>query len=152
MNHPHKLPGHTVNDFWRANAVPFPVLAQIARKYLSIDSTSCETERVFSKSGYLINKLRTTMRRSQQSCLSPQTKRSTSWLKSFPPRPPPRHAEMASPARCRRHVARASRGPRSIRKFDFNAIHKLLTFKVVVMSMHQVIESSFLHPQNAAKS
>jgi hypothetical protein len=63
MTFPHKQEGQTVNDFWRANAVHFPVLALIARKYLSIESTSCETERVFSNSGYLINKL--------QSCMLP---------------------------------------------------------------------------------
>ena len=53
--------GETVFDFWRANRKRFPVLALLARKYLAIESTSCEVERVFSKSGYLLNKLRSCM-------------------------------------------------------------------------------------------
>ena len=56
-----RKPGETVYDFWRANAKRFPVLAQMARKYLAIESTSCEVERVFSKSGYLLSKLRSCM-------------------------------------------------------------------------------------------
>jgi len=61
MMFPHRQEGETVYDFWRTNAANFPVLAMMARKYLAIESTSCEVERVFSKGGCMIQKLRSCM-------------------------------------------------------------------------------------------
>jgi hypothetical protein len=44
--------------FWRINQIRFPILAQIARDYLSISSTSVPSERCFSRSGFIVNKYR----------------------------------------------------------------------------------------------
>ena len=50
-----------VNQFWKDRAGEFPILAVLARKYHSIDSTSCEPERVFSRAGFLLNAYRRRM-------------------------------------------------------------------------------------------
>jgi hypothetical protein len=41
-------------DWWRNNCARFPRLAVIARAVLCIQATSCESERVFSKTGILL--------------------------------------------------------------------------------------------------
>ena len=45
-------------DWWRANASRFPLLARMARTYLCVPATSVPCERLFSESGYVINKNR----------------------------------------------------------------------------------------------
>ena len=45
-------------SWWKANADRFPALASLAHKYLSIPATSTPSERVFSTSGIVVDKLR----------------------------------------------------------------------------------------------
>ncbi|CAB4421534.1 unnamed protein product [Rhizophagus irregularis] len=40
--------------WWNANQRQFPILAQIARKYLSIQATSGASEHIFSEIKYII--------------------------------------------------------------------------------------------------
>jgi hypothetical protein len=47
-----------VLNYWKYNQKNFPVLSLIARDYLAISSTSVPSERVFSRSGFLVNKYR----------------------------------------------------------------------------------------------
>ena len=42
-------------SWWKGKESTFPVLAQLAKKYLCISATSCSSERVFSTSGYICN-------------------------------------------------------------------------------------------------
>ena len=51
---------HKVNplDWWKGNENIYPNISQLARKVLSIPSTSAVSERVFSSGGRLITKLR----------------------------------------------------------------------------------------------
>ena len=44
--------------WWSAHKNLYPDLAVLARKYLSIQATSCASERLFSKAGYIVNKFR----------------------------------------------------------------------------------------------
>lgn len=41
-------------EWWKANSQQFPLLQQVARKYLSICATSMSSERVFSKGGNIV--------------------------------------------------------------------------------------------------
>ncbi|KAE8263614.1 hypothetical protein A4X09_0g7185 [Tilletia walkeri] len=45
------IPGHTVLSWWKENEVHYPVLAKLARRYLSPPGSTSEVERVFSKAG-----------------------------------------------------------------------------------------------------
>ena len=45
-------------SYWLANKTRFPVLSQIARKYIQIPATSAPSERFFSQGALVINKLR----------------------------------------------------------------------------------------------
>nr|UMO78462.1 hAT family C-terminal dimerization region domain containing protein [Pandoravirus belohorizontensis] len=47
--------------WWKQREAKYPRLAALARRYLSITSTSVPSERVFSKSGWIINKRRCTL-------------------------------------------------------------------------------------------
>ena len=47
--------------WWKQHESKYPRLAALARRYLSITSTSVPSERVFSKSGWIINKRRCTL-------------------------------------------------------------------------------------------
>ena len=48
--------------WWDVNKVQFPILAQLARKYLSIQATSGASERVFSDAGLIMSTKRTSMK------------------------------------------------------------------------------------------
>ncbi|GET50019.1 zinc finger BED domain-containing protein 1-like [Rhizophagus irregularis DAOM 181602=DAOM 197198] len=48
--------------WWDVNKSQFPVLAQLARKYLSIQATSGASERVFSDAGLIMSSKRTSMK------------------------------------------------------------------------------------------
>ena len=41
--------------WWKANNIRYPLLAKIAKKYLSICATSCPAERLFSFSGKIVS-------------------------------------------------------------------------------------------------
>ena len=47
--------------WWKRNESEFPHLAQIAKKYLSIQATSAPSERIFSKAGQIIDAQRTSL-------------------------------------------------------------------------------------------
>ena len=51
--------------WWKANASRYPLLANLARKYLCIPATSVPSERVFSSAGHIVNKRR--------ACLDPSS-------------------------------------------------------------------------------
>ena len=44
--------------FWLENKDKYPILSQIARKYLQIPATSASSERFFSQGALIINKIR----------------------------------------------------------------------------------------------
>ena len=44
--------------WWKLNSSFFPVMAKLAKKYLSIPATSVRSERVFSSGGYIVNNFR----------------------------------------------------------------------------------------------
>jgi hypothetical protein len=46
-------------EWWRVRQEEFPLLSNLARRVLSISATSVPSERVFSKSGWIMNKRRT---------------------------------------------------------------------------------------------
>ena len=48
--------------WWDVNKSQFPILAQLARKYLSIQATSGASERVFSDAGLIMSSKRTSMK------------------------------------------------------------------------------------------
>jgi hypothetical protein len=48
--------------WWDANQQQFPILAQLARKYLSIQATSGASERVFSDADLIMTAKRTSMK------------------------------------------------------------------------------------------
>ena len=48
--------------WWDVNLRQFPILAQLARKYLSIQATSGASERVFSDAGLIMTAKRTSMK------------------------------------------------------------------------------------------
>ena len=50
--------------FWRGNQTLFPLLSQLARKFLSSAATSCASERFFSITGHIVSKKR--------SCFKPE--------------------------------------------------------------------------------
>ena len=52
-------------QWWKINANRYPVLIQLARKYLCIPATSVPSERVFSLAGHIVNKKR--------ACLDPSS-------------------------------------------------------------------------------
>lgn len=47
--------------WWKRNESEFPHLAQIAKKYLSIQAPSAPSERIFSKAGQIIDAQRTSL-------------------------------------------------------------------------------------------
>jgi hypothetical protein len=47
--------------FWKENEARFPVLAEIARKYLGVPASSAAVERMFSISGHILSNKRTKM-------------------------------------------------------------------------------------------
>lgn len=48
-------------EWWRVNELIFPNLAVLAKKYLSICATSVSSERLFSLSGHIVSKKRTSL-------------------------------------------------------------------------------------------
>lgn len=44
--------------WWKENSIKYPRLSVLARQYLSIPGTSVPSERIFSATGLLVNKLR----------------------------------------------------------------------------------------------
>ena len=44
-------------EWWKINNIHYPLLAKIAKKYLSICATSCPSERLFSSSGKIVSTL-----------------------------------------------------------------------------------------------
>ena len=46
--------GEESSEFWNFNKNKFPILYQMALKYLSIPATSAPVERLFSYSGYIM--------------------------------------------------------------------------------------------------
>ena len=46
-------------SWWKREQHSFPILAQLARKYLCVCGTSVPSERLFSQAGYIVNELRT---------------------------------------------------------------------------------------------
>ncbi len=51
-------------EWWRNNQARYPLLSQLARRYLIIPATSVPCERVFSTAGYIVSEKR--------SCLLPE--------------------------------------------------------------------------------
>ena len=49
-------------QWWKSHHTNFPVLSQLAKKYLSVCAISSPSERVFSTSGYIINSKRTCLK------------------------------------------------------------------------------------------
>lgn len=49
-------------EWWRKECSRFPALAQLSKKYLCVCATSVPSERVFSRSGYVANPLRSRLR------------------------------------------------------------------------------------------
>ena len=45
-------------DWWKAHQTQFPILSNLAKKYLSICATSCPSERVFSAGGNVVTPYR----------------------------------------------------------------------------------------------
>ena len=45
--------------WWKREQQSFPILAQLAHKYLCVCGTSVPSERVFSQAGYIVNELQT---------------------------------------------------------------------------------------------
>ena len=46
-------------SWWKREQQSFPILAQLACKYLCVCGTSVPSERLFSQAGYIVNELRT---------------------------------------------------------------------------------------------
>ena len=44
--------------FWRDNKSSYPLLYQVAKKYLHIPATSVPSERIFSLAGFIVRKKR----------------------------------------------------------------------------------------------
>lgn len=49
-------------QFWKDKSNAFPTLMPLCKKYLCIPITSCDCEGIFSRSGYLCNKRRSSMK------------------------------------------------------------------------------------------
>ncbi|CAN0463050.1 unnamed protein product, partial [Ascophyllum nodosum] len=45
-------------DWWRINAVKFPLLAALARRLLTILASQAQSERVFSSAGQIVTQTR----------------------------------------------------------------------------------------------
>ncbi|CAN0426553.1 unnamed protein product, partial [Ascophyllum nodosum] len=45
-------------DWWRINAVKFPLLAALARRLLTIPASQAQSERVFSSAGQIVTQTR----------------------------------------------------------------------------------------------
>ena len=52
-------------EWWKRNAFRYPILSQMAKKYLAIPATSVPSERAFSSAGHIVN--------SKRSCLLPSS-------------------------------------------------------------------------------
>ena len=50
-----------LKDFWKKKELDFPSLSQLSRKILCIPATSAPSERVFSRAGLTITKLRASL-------------------------------------------------------------------------------------------
>ena len=56
---------------WWARFAPLvPELAMLARRYLAMQATSCSSERLFSKAGYIVSKYRTSLKSDNVSMLT----------------------------------------------------------------------------------
>ena len=51
-------------DWWKANETKFPILSQVARKYLQIPASSASSERFFSQGALINTKLRNRLNKS----------------------------------------------------------------------------------------
>ena len=58
LEFPQTEPNANPLTWWAAEEGRFPLLAKLARKYLSICGTSVSSERVFSRSGFIVNDFR----------------------------------------------------------------------------------------------
>ena len=57
-NNPNKRFVCPLLDFWYPNEIKFPILSQLARKFLCIQATSASSERIFSIASKIISKFR----------------------------------------------------------------------------------------------
>lgn len=48
-------------EFWKLYDTMMPELSILARSYLGIQATSCASERLFSKAGFIVSKYRTSL-------------------------------------------------------------------------------------------
>ena len=48
--------------WWKVNHHSYPLLSQLAQKYLCVTATSCSSERLFSVSGNIVTKKRTALK------------------------------------------------------------------------------------------
>ena len=49
-------------EWWKRNESVYPGLAKVAKKYLVVPATSAPSERLFSKSGKVVNELRASLK------------------------------------------------------------------------------------------
>lgn len=56
--------------WWRTYASQFPDLAVVARSYLSVQATSCASERLFSKAGFIVSNRRSKLSREHVAMLT----------------------------------------------------------------------------------
>ena len=45
-------------EWWKSNSSLFPVMAKLAKKYMSIPASSVRSERVFTSGGYIVDNFR----------------------------------------------------------------------------------------------
>jgi hypothetical protein len=56
--------------WWRSFKSTIPELSIMVRSYLAIQATSCASERLFSKAGFIVNKYRTSLKSDNVSMLT----------------------------------------------------------------------------------